>query len=154
MILKIDCGYPLSEIIGWGSGRSRYGNGAAARSRRQPLPKVADRNRGILTLVGKAMDDESEEKLVEKVARELMDQHGPGAIPILRERAEAAELTGDKSATETWREIADLPSVFCGSRAWLLFNAAMFVLSRWAMDNPTATPKLYKIIDGVYWRPT
>ena len=35
-------------------------------------------------------EDGSDEKLVEKVAREIVDQHGPEAIPILRERAEAA----------------------------------------------------------------
>lgn len=50
------------------------------------------------------MDDES---LVEKVAREIVDRHGPDAIPIFHERAEVADMTGDQMAAETWREIAD-----------------------------------------------
>jgi len=33
--------------------------------------------------------------------------------------------------------------------AWRLFNAATFVLAGRTMDNPTATPKLHQIIDGV-----
>ena len=44
-----------------------------------------------------------DEKLVEKVAREVMDQHGPDAIPILRDRAKAADMS---VAAETWRDIA------------------------------------------------
>jgi hypothetical protein len=51
-------------------------------------------------------EDGSDEKLVEKVAREIVDQHGPEAIPILRERAEAADMIGDELAAETWRDIA------------------------------------------------
>jgi hypothetical protein len=45
-------------------------------------------------------EDGSDEKLVEKVAREIVDQHGPEAIPILRERAEAADMIGDELAAE------------------------------------------------------
>jgi len=52
-------------------------------------------------------EDGSDEKLVEKVAREIVDQHGPEAIPILRERAEAADMIGDELAAETWRDIAE-----------------------------------------------
>ena len=44
---------------------------------------------------------EDDEKLVEKVAREIVDQHGTDAVEILRERAEPAELNGDKLAAET-----------------------------------------------------
>ena len=51
------------------------------------------------------MDDD--EQLVEKVAREIVDQHGADPVEILRERAEAADLLGDELAAETWREIAD-----------------------------------------------
>lgn len=51
-------------------------------------------------------EDGSDEKLVEKAAREIVDQHGPEAIPILRERAEAADMIGDELAAETWRDIA------------------------------------------------
>jgi transcription initiation factor IIE alpha subunit len=47
-----------------------------------------------------------DEKLVEKVAREVVDQHGPDAIPILRERAKAADMSDDALAAETWRDVA------------------------------------------------
>jgi transcription initiation factor IIE alpha subunit len=50
---------------------------------------------------------EDDERLVEKVAREVVDQHGPDAIPILRERAKAADMSDDALAAETWRDIAD-----------------------------------------------
>jgi uncharacterized alpha-E superfamily protein len=52
-------------------------------------------------------EDGNDEKLVEKAAREIVDQHGPEAIPILRERAEAADMIGDELAAETWRDIAE-----------------------------------------------
>ena len=45
--------------------------------------------------------------LVERAAREIIDQHGPDAVPILRERAEVADGLGDPLAAETWRDIAD-----------------------------------------------
>ena len=48
-----------------------------------------------------------DEKLVEKVARETLDQYGTKAVEILRERVEAAEMSGDELAAETWRDIAD-----------------------------------------------
>jgi hypothetical protein len=50
------------------------------------------------------MDDE---KLVEQVAREIVDQHRSNAVPILRERAEAAEIGSDELAARTWHDIAD-----------------------------------------------
>ena len=50
------------------------------------------------------MDDE---KLVEQVARDIVDEHGSDAVPILRERAEAAEIGSDELAAQTWRDIAD-----------------------------------------------
>ena len=49
------------------------------------------------------MDDEN---LVEQVARDIVDEHGSDAVPILRERAEAAE-SSDERAAKTWRDIAD-----------------------------------------------
>jgi hypothetical protein len=45
--------------------------------------------------------------LVEKVAREFVEQHGPDAVPILREHAEAADMNGDGLSAQTWRDIAD-----------------------------------------------
>ena len=50
------------------------------------------------------MDDE---KLVEQVARDIVDEHGSDAVPIIRERAEAAEISRDEVAAKTWRDIAD-----------------------------------------------
>jgi hypothetical protein len=49
---------------------------------------------------------EDGEKLVEKVAREVVDQHGPDALSILRERAKVADMSDDALAAETWRDIA------------------------------------------------
>ncbi|HEY4473529.1 MAG TPA: hypothetical protein VGN21_20320 [Stellaceae bacterium] len=51
---------------------------------------------------------EDDEKLVETVAREIVEQHGVESLEILRERAEAADLLGDPLAAETWRDIADI----------------------------------------------
>ena len=50
---------------------------------------------------------EDDEKLVDKVAREVVDQHGADAIPILRERAKAADVSDDALAAETWRDVAN-----------------------------------------------
>ena len=50
---------------------------------------------------------EDDEKLVEKVAREVVDQHGPDAISILRKRVKAADMSDDALAAETWRDIAE-----------------------------------------------
>jgi hypothetical protein len=33
--------------------------------------------------------------------------------------------------------------------AWRLFNAATFALTGKVVENPNATPKLHKVIDGV-----
>ena len=44
--------------------------------------------------------------MAEKVAREIVEQHGGDAVKIVRERAEAARLLGDELAAETWRDIA------------------------------------------------
>ena len=44
---------------------------------------------------------------LEMVARETLDQYGTKAVEILRERVEAAEMSGDELAAETWRDIAD-----------------------------------------------
>jgi hypothetical protein len=50
------------------------------------------------------MDDDGD--LVEQAAREAIDQYGDGAVSVLRERAEVADL-GDLLAAEAWRDIAD-----------------------------------------------
>ena len=63
------------------------------------------------------MDDD--EKLVEKVAREVVDQHGPNAIPILRQRAKAADMSDDALAAETWRDIAEAAERILQDRAGL-----------------------------------
>jgi hypothetical protein len=36
-----------------------------------------------------------------------VDEHGPDAIPILRKRAKAADMSDDALAAETWRDIAN-----------------------------------------------
>jgi hypothetical protein len=53
------------------------------------------------------MTDDDDEKTVEKAAREIVDVHGAGALPILRERAELAEELRDELAAKAWRDIAD-----------------------------------------------
>jgi hypothetical protein len=45
--------------------------------------------------------------LVEKVAREFVEQHGLDAVPILRECAEAADMNGDELAAQAWSDIAE-----------------------------------------------
>jgi hypothetical protein len=77
-------------------------------------PTAEDRN-GILMPRSPLMEDD--EKLVEKVAREIVDQHGTDAVQILRERADPAELNGDKLVAETWREIAEVANAFGGIAA-------------------------------------
>ena len=62
---------------------------------------------------------EDDEKLVEKVAREVVDQHGPDAIPILRERAKAADMSDDALAAETWRDITNAAERILQDRAGL-----------------------------------
>jgi len=48
-----------------------------------------------------------DEKIVEQVAREVLEQYGGAAVPILRERAEVADHLGDELAAKAWRDIAD-----------------------------------------------
>jgi hypothetical protein len=48
-----------------------------------------------------------DEKIVEQVAREVLEQYGGDAVPILRERAEVADHLGDELAAKAWRDIAD-----------------------------------------------
>ena len=45
----------------------------------------------------------------------------------------------------------DKPSFdeFNERNAWRLFNAATIALTGRVVENPTATPKLHKVIDGV-----
>ena len=44
---------------------------------------------------------------VDQAAREAIDQHGDGAVAILRERAEVADHIGDELSAKAWRDIAD-----------------------------------------------
>ena len=44
---------------------------------------------------------------IERAAAEILDRHGPEALPILRERAEKAAELGDGMAAEEWHAIAD-----------------------------------------------
>jgi len=45
--------------------------------------------------------------IIERAAAEILERHGPDAVPILRERAEKAGELGDEMAAEEWRAIAD-----------------------------------------------
>ena len=51
------------------------------------------------------MDDDAD--LVERAAREAIDQFGDGAVSVLRERAEVTDHLSDLLAAEAWRDIAD-----------------------------------------------
>jgi len=62
---------------------------------------------------------EDDEKLVEKIAREVVDQHGPDALPMLRQRAKAADMSDDALAAETWRDVADAAERILQDRAGL-----------------------------------
>jgi hypothetical protein len=48
-----------------------------------------------------------DEPRIERVAREMVEQHGRDAVPILRERAEVADSLNDMLAAETRRDIAN-----------------------------------------------
>ena len=62
------------------------------------------------------------EKLVEKVAREIVEQHGDNSVEIVNERAEAAGLLAHELAAETWRDIATATErMFRESRGYLVF---------------------------------
>jgi len=43
----------------------------------------------------------------EQAAREIIERHGPDAVPIIRERAENATDLADEIAAKEWRDIAD-----------------------------------------------
>lgn len=45
--------------------------------------------------------------IVERAARDIVEQHGEDAVPILRERAEVADELRDPVAAKAWRDIAD-----------------------------------------------
>ena len=44
---------------------------------------------------------------LERAAAEILDRHGPDAVPILRECANRASELGDDMAAKAWRDIAD-----------------------------------------------
>lgn len=46
-------------------------------------------------------------RLVERAAREAIDQHGDAAVEVLREYAEVADHLGDELSARAWRDIAD-----------------------------------------------
>ena len=48
-----------------------------------------------------------DEKAVDQAAREIVDQYGTDALPVVRERAEAAEELDDEVAAKAWRDIAE-----------------------------------------------
>ena len=44
---------------------------------------------------------------IERAAAEIIERHGPDALPIIRGRADNAAELGDEMAAEAWRAIAD-----------------------------------------------
>lgn len=81
------------------------------------------------------------------------------------QRTMLSDQTADHAILDMYREgiinVSRIPDVlrewdepsfddFCGERsAWRLFNAATFVLTGRVVENPHATPRLHKLIDGV-----
>src|SRR5581483_6807818 len=58
---------------------------------------------GQRTNRGAAMDDGAD---VYRVAKDMIEQLGPGAYSYLSEQAEIAALAGDKESAITWQDIA------------------------------------------------
>jgi hypothetical protein len=50
------------------------------------------------------MDDDH---IVEQVARQMHERHGPDAAPRAREQAEIADGIGDPLSADAWRDIAN-----------------------------------------------
>jgi hypothetical protein len=48
-----------------------------------------------------------DQALVEEVAREFVERHGPKAVAVFGEKAESADGIADELAAKTWRDIAD-----------------------------------------------
>ena len=44
---------------------------------------------------------------IERAAAEILERHGPDAVPIIHGRADHAAALGDETAAEAWRVIAD-----------------------------------------------
>ena len=50
----------------------------------------------------------NDQKMVEHVARQFIEQHGTNAVDILRGHADRAATEGDGPSSQTWLDIADL----------------------------------------------
>jgi hypothetical protein len=44
---------------------------------------------------------------IERAAADILERHGPDAVPVLRELEKRAAVLGDEMAAEEWREIAE-----------------------------------------------
>ena len=55
------------------------------------------------------MEDEGfvDDDFIQDTAREFFARHGLSSIPLLRERAELAEATGDYLSAQTWRAVLE-----------------------------------------------
>jgi hypothetical protein len=55
------------------------------------------------------MEDEGfvDDDFIQDTAREFFARYGLSSIPLLRERAELAEATGDYLSAQTWRAILE-----------------------------------------------
>jgi hypothetical protein len=74
---------------------------------------------------------DEDEKLVEKVAREIVEQHGDDSVEIVNERAEAAGLLAHELAAETWRDIATATSGCSAKAVAIWFSEPTPTLDAW-----------------------
>ena len=65
---------------------------------------IAERPAG--SPVGCAKADQCDLELVERVAREMVERHGAGAVDYLQQQAEIAAGIGDSLSARTWLDIA------------------------------------------------
>jgi len=56
-------------------------------------------------------------ELVERTAREAIDQFGFDAVAVLRERAELFDGLGDELTAKAWRDIADAAALILKSES-------------------------------------
>lgn len=93
-----------------------------------------------------ALHREAQHKTFERYRRtELTAERADHAI-LNMFRAGIINLQRIGDVLDEWEEPTHEP--WGGWTAWRMFNAATFVLAGRVMDNPDATPKLHKIIDG------
>ncbi|MBV9014806.1 MAG: hypothetical protein JO058_04030 [Alphaproteobacteria bacterium] len=58
----------------------------------------------------------------EQIARHMVDRLGADAVPVLQKLAEQAQVIGDRSGAEAWRDIAGLAEGMLSDPCRLLDN--------------------------------